>query len=74
MICDFIETHKIDKFAKFYISVVISETLYTTVSHGRNISEVPKIKIKLPIDNKGNLNYKYMSNYIKNLQYSEFLL
>ena len=74
MICDFINSKDMDPYAKFYISVVISETLFKTVSHGRNISEIPNIKIKLPITKNDQLNYNYMSNYIKQLQFAEFLI
>lgn len=74
MICDFKDKLKqLDKFAKFYISVVISERLYKTILHGRTINEVPNINIKLPIDKNGILDSGYMSNFIKRLNYAEFL-
>ncbi len=73
MICDFKDKLKqLDKFAKFYISVVISERLYKTILHGRTINEVPNIDIKLPIDKNGKLDSAYMSNFIKKLNYAEF--
>ena len=73
IICDFKDWLKhLDKFSKFYISVVISERLHKTIAHGRTISEVPSIEIKLPI-NKGKLDIKYMSNFIRLLNYAEFL-
>jgi hypothetical protein len=53
MICDLQEQYKnIDKYAKFYLSVIISERLYKTIGHGRTISEIPNIKIQLPVNDK----------------------
>lgn len=74
MICDFKDNLKqLDNFAKFYISVVISERLHKTIAHGRTISELPSIEIKLPINKSGKLDFDYMSNFIKELNYAEFL-
>lgn len=71
MICDLQEQYKnIDKYAKFYLSVIISERLYKTIGHGRTISEIPNIKIQLPVNDKC-IDFEYMSNYIKNLEFSE---
>ncbi len=76
MVCDFKEYLKIklDKYAKYYIAIVVSERLYKTIGHGRTISEIPsEIDVKLPVDSKNELNFKFMSNYIQQLDYSEFL-
>lgn len=74
MICDFKDDLKqLDKFCKFYISVVISERLYKTIAHGRQISEIPNNDVKLPIDKNGKLDSNYVSNFIKSLNYAEFL-
>ena len=75
MICDFIDELKdIDRLAKFYISIVISERIFKTIAHGRTIKEVPnEIKIKLPVLENDKLDIEYMKNYIQNLNYSEFL-
>ncbi len=76
MVCDFKEhlKLKLDKYAKYYIAIVISERLYKTVGHGRTISNVPsEIDIKLPVDDKGEIDCAYMSNYIKSLTFAEYL-
>lgn len=61
-----------DKFAKFYLSVVISERLYKTISHGRTISQVPNIKIKLPFKN-GKIDTEFMSNFIRSFEESKYM-
>ena len=72
MICDLQEQYKnIYKYAKFYLSVIISERLYKTIGHGRTISEIPNIKIQLPVNENNEIDFEYMSNYIKNLEFSE---
>ncbi|WP_270987134.1 HsdM family class I SAM-dependent methyltransferase [Campylobacter upsaliensis] len=75
MICDFANCikDKIDKFAKYFLAITISETLFKTIGHGRTISEVPNINIKLPITAKKEIDFAYMSNYIQKIQYAEFL-
>ena len=76
MVCDFKESLKLklDKYAKYYIAIIISERLYKTIGHGRTISEVPKdIDVKLPVNVKDEIDFKFMSNYIKQLNFSEFL-
>lgn len=75
MICDFSDfiKDKMDKFAKYFLAITISETLFKTIGHGRTISEVPNINIKLPITLQKEIDFAYMSNYIQNLQYAEFL-
>ncbi len=76
MICDFKEElkSKLDKYAKYYIAIIISERLYKTIGHGRTISEVPcEIDIKLPIDSTGEMDFAFMSNSIKGLKFAEFL-
>lgn len=75
MICDLQEIFKdvADKYAKFYLAVVVSERLYQTIQHGRTISDVPKdIEIKLPIKSDKSIDWDYMSNFIKHLKYAEF--
>lgn len=62
-----------DKYARFYLSVIISERLFTTIGHGRTISDVPNVKIQLPVDKNSCIDFDYMSSYIKNLPFSEFL-
>lgn len=76
MICDFVDELKnISKYAKFYISVVISERLFKTIGHGRTISNVPQeIDIKLPIKNdKNKLDIEYMENYIKQFEIARYI-
>ena len=75
MICDFKEEFrsKIDKYAKYYISIIISERLFKTIAHGRGISDIPTISIKLPIKKSGELDFDFMSNYIKKFDFAEFL-
>lgn len=76
MICDFKENLKsqMDKYAKYYITIVISERLHKTIGYGRTISEVPnQIEIKLPINSKNELDFGFMSDYIKQLDFANFL-
>lgn len=76
MICDFKENLKsqMDKYAKYYIAITISERLHKTIGHGRTISEVPnQIEIKLPINSKNELDFDFMSDYIKQLDFANFL-
>lgn len=79
LICDVFEIHKIkmDKYSKLYLAIIISERLHKTVNHGRTISNVPStIDIELPvkeIEGVEVIDFDYMSNYIKSLQYSEFI-
>lgn len=76
MICDLQEEFKnfADKYARFYLAVVISERLYQTIQHGRTISDIPNnIEIKLPIKSDKSIDWDYMSNFIKNLQYAELI-
>ena len=75
MICDLQETYKTlaDKYAKFYLAVAISERLYKGIQHGRTTSEVPNIEVKLPIKNDKNIDWDYMSNFVKNLNYAKYL-
>lgn len=75
MICDFKEVLKeCDKYAKFYICIVISERLYKTIGHGRTLVNVPEeTNIKLPVKGEGELDFDFMSNFIKGLDFAEFL-
>lgn len=76
MICDLQKSYKYlaDKYARFYLAVAISERLYQTIQHGRTISEIPSdIEIKLPITSDGQIDFVYMSNYMKSLPYAELL-
>lgn len=76
MVCDLRENFRnvADKYAKFYLAVVISERLYQTIQHGRTISDVPKdIEIKLPIKNDRDIDWDYMSNFIKHLKYANMI-
>jgi hypothetical protein len=76
LICDLLEEYKglADKYAKFYLAIIISERLYKTINHGRTISTVPNnIDIELPINQNGEINFHYMSDYIKSLQYAEYI-
>ncbi|AFI06049.1 hypothetical protein HCD_05235 [Helicobacter cetorum MIT 99-5656] len=74
MVCDLRESYSsMDKFAKFYLSVVVSERLFKTVSEGRTINEVPIIEVKLPIREDGNLNVEFMSDFIKQFEMARFL-
>lgn len=70
MVCEFRDDLKnISKYAKFYISIVISERLFKTIGHGRTISKVPQTSIKLPVKNaKKELDIAYMENFIKNFK------
>ena len=73
MICDLQKSYKYlaDKYARFYLAVAISERLYQTIQHGRTISEIPSdIEIKLPIISDGQIDFVYMSNFVKKLQYA----
>lgn len=40
---------------------------------GRNISEVPSVEIKLPIKSDGEIDFEFMSNFTKKLQYANFM-
>ena len=76
LVCDFTEEikDKLDKYAKYYLAIVFSERLFQTIKHGRTISDVPsETDVKLPITNNGKINFKYMSNYIQNLPFAEWL-
>lgn len=75
LVCDLRDRFKeeANKYAKFYLAVIISERLYKNIQHGRTISEVPLIEIKLPIINNGDIDWNYMSNFVKNLNYAEYL-
>lgn len=75
MICDFInEYENIDKYAKFYISVILSERLFKTIGHGRTISGIPnQISIKLPFTKKNKPDFTYMSNFIQTLPVAQWL-
>ena len=76
LICDLAEKYKqlAEKDAKLYLAIVISERLHKTINHGRTIKEVPSnIDIELPIKESGEIDFCYMSNYIKSLQYAELL-
>ncbi|VEU77798.1 HsdM family class I SAM-dependent methyltransferase [Mycoplasmopsis columbinasalis] len=58
-----------DDFAKFYLATRISERLYKNINHGRTISELSsEIDILLPVKPTGEIDTKYMSDYIKNLK------
>lgn len=73
LICDLIEKYRnIDEYSKFYLSVVISERLYKTIGHGRTINKIPDLEITLPKTKNGDLDFNYMSNFIKSLQYSKW--
>lgn len=76
MVCDLHGEFKeiADKYAKFYLAVMISERLFQTIQNGRTISEVPSdIDIKLPIKSDGKIDWDYMSNFVKHLQYAEWM-
>lgn len=76
MVCDLQDEFKAlaDKYSKFYLAVIISERLFQTIQNGRTISEVPSdIEIKLPINSYEEIDWDYMSNFVKNLQYAKFM-
>ena len=76
MVCDLHDEFRAfaDKFAKFYLAVIISERLFQTIQNGRTISGVPSdIDIKLPVNSDGKIAWDYMSNFVKNLQYAEWM-
>lgn len=75
MICDFVEKYKnISKYAKLYISILISERLFKTIGHGQRIADVPQeTTIKLPIKNNDELDIEYMENFIKLFEISKFI-
>ncbi len=76
MVCDLHDKFKAfaDKFSKFYLALIISERLFQTIQNGRTISEVPSdIEIKLPINSNGEIDWDYMSNFVKNLQYAVWM-
>ncbi len=74
MICDVKEPYfSMDKFAKFYLSVVISERLFKTVSEGRTINEIPIIEVKLPVRKDSSLNTEFMSDFIRQFEMAKFL-
>lgn len=63
--------NRFDDNALFYLSTVISERLYKYVNHGLTRKDLnPEIMIKLPVNSQGELNIKYMSDYIANLKIS----
>ena len=76
LICELLQKYKLnaDKYSKIYLAIIISERLHKTINHGRTIKEVPSnIDIELPIKDDDSIDFDYMSNYIKSLQYSEFI-
>ncbi len=75
MVCDLKEPYlsTMDKFAKFYLSVVISERLFKTVSEGRTINEIPIIEVKLPVRKDSSLNTEFMSDFIRQFEMAKFL-
>lgn len=76
LICSFSkQLSDISKYAKFYISVLISERLFKTIGHGQTISDVPKeTTIKLPVkNNKNELDFEYMENFIKQFEISKYM-
>jgi len=76
LICDLVQKYKgnVDRYAKLYLAIVVSERLHKTVNHGRTIKTVPSnIDIELPIKEDETIDFGYMSDYIKSLQYSEFI-
>ena len=75
MICSFAnELQNISKYAKFYISVVISERLFKTIGHGRTIKDVPQeTTIKLPAKSNGKLDIEYMENFIKQFEIAKYM-
>ncbi len=79
LVCDVFDVYKkrMDKYSKLYLAIVISERLYKTVSHGRTIGDVPaSIDIELPVKHSEGvevIDFEYMSNYIKSLQYADFI-
>lgn len=75
MIADIKENIKtyFDVYSKFYLSVLISERLFKTIGHGRTLTDIPKIEISIPIDKNGQIDFDYMSNYIKQLKFSDYL-
>ncbi|AHH45269.1 HsdM family class I SAM-dependent methyltransferase [Mesomycoplasma bovoculi] len=61
--------NRFDDNALFYLSTVISERLHKYVNHGLTRKDLnPEIMIKLPVDSQGDLDIKYMSDYIANLK------
>lgn len=76
LVCDLKDDfkQKADKYARFYLAVKISERLYKNIQHGRTISDVPAdIEIKLPIKSDGEIDFEFMSNFTKKLQYANFM-
>lgn len=76
LICDIVDNfkNKVDSYAKFYLAIVISERLHKTINHGRTIKDVPtNIDIELPLNLNQEPDFQYMSNYIKNLPFSNFI-
>jgi hypothetical protein len=52
----------------------MSERLHKTIGHGRTISDIPDVKIKLPIDKQGEINFEYMKHFIQKLPFAEMLM
>lgn len=76
LVCDLLEKHKTsaDKYSKLYLAIVISERLHKTVNHGRTIKAVPSnIDIELPVSEDNSIDFGAMSEYIKSLQFAEFI-
>jgi type I restriction-modification system DNA methylase subunit len=76
LICDLKAEYQpsADKYARFYLAIVISERLHKTINHGRTIKEVPSnIDIELPVNEFGDVNFPYMSDYIQSLQYAKLI-
>ena len=66
---------QINKYCKLYISFVIGLDKFR-FNYGRQYRykiHLPTHTIKLPIDNEGNPNWEYMTNYIKRLNYSKMI-
>ncbi|MBS5853315.1 MAG: restriction endonuclease subunit S [Staphylococcus sp.] len=65
----------INKFIGIFMSSLLEKELkkFSWGSNGATLHRMKRLKLLLPIDDSGNLNYSYMESYIKNMPFSKNL-
>jgi len=69
-----LENKKFNKYINMFISTIVSR-LSENYSFNREINSdrIQKEKIMLPVNSKGEPDYSYMENYIKNIEYNKLV-
>ncbi|MFA6255735.1 MAG: restriction endonuclease subunit S [Candidatus Absconditabacterales bacterium] len=70
-----LNNRKLNKYNAMFINTILNFEIKNKFGYGRAIvkNRLENLEIKLPVDNSGNPDRKFMEDYIKSLPYSKYL-